>query len=252
MEAALEVARVLSRGMASLADAIGPLLGNVFLKQGDTEADVAQRYAEVTRELVPLLGPLSENVYRMHQAQQVRRAAVGAEEIAAGHLPNSQVVSVGFADLVGFTGLGERLPAAQLGAVARRLEELAEDAATPPVRLVKTIGDATMLVSPEPAPLLDAVLELTEGAESDEKLPWLRAGVACGEALRSGGDWYGRPVNLASRITSFAKPGSVVATKDVRDAARDGYRWSFAGKRRFKGVKGEVGVYRLRRPEPDG
>ena len=76
--------------------------------------------------------------------------------------------------------------------------------------------------------------------------------MACGEALRSGGDWYGRPVNLASRITSFAKPGSVVATKDVRDAARDGDRWSFAGKRRFQGVKGEVGVYRLRRSEPDG
>jgi adenylate cyclase len=248
-DASLEVARVLSRGMASLADAVGPLLGDVFLQPGDTEADVAKRYAAVTRELVPLMGPLSENVYRMHQAQQVRRAAVGAEEIAAGHLPNSQVISVGFADLVGFTGLGERLPAAQLGAVARRLEELAVDAADPPVRLVKTIGDATMLVSPEPRPLLDTVLGLSERAEGEDDFPRVRAGVACGEALSSGGDWYGRPVNLASRITSFAKPSSVVATKDVRDAARDGYRWSFAGKRRFKGVKGDVAVYRVRRPD---
>ncbi len=248
LDAALEISRVLSRGMASVADAIGPLLGDVFLEPGDTEADVAERYAAVTRELVPLIGPLSENVYRLHQAQQVRRAAVGAAEIAAGHLPNSQVVSVGFADLVGFTGLGERLPAEELGAVARRLEDLTTEVMPSSVRLVKTIGDATMLVSPDPDPLLDGLLELSDRADDEESLPSVRAGVATGEALSSGGDWYGRPVNLASRITGFAKPSSVVASKEVREAASGDWSWSYAGKRKFKGVKGEVTVFRVRRP----
>jgi adenylate cyclase len=53
-------------------------------------------------------------------------------------------------------------------------------------------------------------------------------------------------VNLASRLTSFARRGSVVASKDVHDAVPDGYAWSFAGERRFKGLGEEVPVYRAR------
>ncbi len=60
------------------------------------------------------------------------------------------------------------------------------------------------------------------------------------------GDWYGRPVNLASRLTAFARRGSVVASEDVRDAASGAYAWSAAGRRRFKGVGGETEVFRVR------
>jgi adenylate cyclase len=54
-------------------------------------------------------------------------------------------------------------------------------------------------------------------------------------------------VNLAARLTGFAKRGSVVASKEVREACADAYDWSDAGKRRFKGVKGSVEVFRVRR-----
>jgi adenylate cyclase len=56
-------------------------------------------------------------------------------------------------------------------------------------------------------------------------------------------------VNLAARLTAFARRGSVVATKEVREAVGDGYSWSAAGSRRFKGVKGSVDVFRVRREE---
>ena len=79
--------------------------------------------------------------------------------------------------------------------------------------------------------------------------PQLRIGVAAGEAIARAGDWYGRPVNLAARLSSFARPGSVVATEEVRDAAHGDYRWSFAGRRRFKGIPSELGVFRVRSPE---
>src|SRR5205085_2054057 len=79
--------------------------------------------------------------------------AIGADERAAGALPAAREVGVAFADLVGFTALGEELPPAALGEVAERLGVLAADRAQPPVRLVKTIGDAAMLVSPDPAAL---------------------------------------------------------------------------------------------------
>ena len=116
------------------------------------------------------------------------------------------------------------------------------------MRLVKLIGDAAMLVGPEPGAVLDAALELVERASREGgDFPILRAGVASGEAVGRGGDWYGRPVNLASRITDRARPGSVLAAEQVHDALEDSYDWSFAGGRRLKGIDGEVKLYRARR-----
>ena len=112
------------------------------------------------------------------------------------------------------------------------------------------IGDAAMLVSPEPEPLLDATLSLVEAVEEDDSLPSLRAGVARGEAIGRAGDWYGRPVNLASRITGFARDGTVVVNEAAKEAFGEDERpfdFSFAGKRRFKGINGEVALYRARR-----
>ena len=88
------------------------------------------------------------------------------------------------------------------------------------MRLVKVIGDAVMLVSPEPGPMVAATLELVERAEAQEALPQLRAGVAYGPAVNRWGDWFGSTVNLASRLTARARPGSVLTTEEVRDAAR--------------------------------
>jgi adenylate cyclase len=107
-----------------------------------------------------------------------------------------------------------------------------------------------MLAAPEASPMLDTVLELVERSREDEARPLLRGGVASGEALPRAGDLYGRPVNLASRLTSFARRGSVVASKEVREAAgEDGYDWSAVGSRKLKGVRGEVEVYRVRSKE---
>jgi adenylate cyclase len=145
----------------------------------------------------------------------------------------------------------------ELGSIAGRLTAIATDAASPPVRLVKMIGDAAMLVSPEPRPLLEAVLDLVDAVEAEgEEFPPARAGVACGEALGRGGDWFGRPVNLASRITDKARPGSVVVTGDFKELlGEDGFRWTkLPGKRRLKGIGDDVDLYRVRRaePEPEG
>jgi adenylate cyclase len=153
-----------------------------------------------------------------------------------------------FADLVGFTRLGEEVPPDELSNLAGRLEALARDAAQLPVRLVKTIGDAAMLTCTEPEPLLDATLGLLDAAEGEgEDFPQLRAGMAIGPALSRAGDWFGRPVNLASRITGIARPGSVLAEREVHDSVPDAYRWSYAGERRLRGVRHPVTLFRARR-----
>jgi adenylate cyclase len=123
----------------------------------------------------------------------------------------------------------------------------------PPVTLVKSIGDAVLLVSPEATPLLRSALALVAAADREgEDFPQLRVGVASGPALRRAGDWYGRAVNLASRVTSAARPGSVLATGEVRVATRDAFHWSYAGERRLKGVSGAVPLYRARLLGPIG
>jgi adenylate cyclase len=248
----LEISRVMGHGMASLAASIGDVFGEAFIEAGDTERDVGIRYAEASRELVPLLGSTLEHVLRIHQREFVRQAAVFVEERATGRLVDAQEVTVGFADLVDFTKLGERIPPHELGAVAGRLGDLTSDVVEPPVRLVKTIGDGVMIVSRDSDCLVRAALDLVTAAEAEgEEFPDLRAGVAHGPALTRSGDWYGRPVNLASRITDFARPRSVVAEKAVREQVDGDYRWSPAGKRKLKGIKGEVSLFRVRSPETD-
>jgi adenylate cyclase len=243
----LELTRVMSHSLDSIASALVATLGQALLQPGDTERDLGLRYAESLRMLAPLAGPALELILNRRLREQIREAVIGRAELESGRLPGAQRVLVAFVDIVGFTELGEQVPADELGAVVRDFERRVEAAVAPPVRLVKTIGDAAMLVAGDADPLLDAVLGLVEASAGDPDELLLRGGVAAGEALQRAGDWYGRPVNLASRLTAFARRGSVVATDELRAAAQGDYRWSFAGNRRFKGVAGDVAVYRVRR-----
>lgn len=250
-EATLEIARVMSRGLFPVAATIRNAFAGAYLRAGDDEHSLAVRFAEASRELTPLLGPTLDHILGVQQRALIRQAAVDASALASGRVPDATEVAICFADLVGFTKLGERIDSAALGDVAQRLEELARDVIRPPVRLIKTIGDAAMLQSSDPRALLDCALVLVARADGEgQDFPQLRAGVAHGQALERAGDWYGRPVNLASRITGVARPGSVLVAEAARDAVdRDRYAWSFAGARRLKGVDGEVKLFRARPPE---
>jgi adenylate cyclase len=244
-EAFLELTAVMSRAMASVAASFTSVFGEALLQPGDTERDLGLRYAEAVRSLGPLAAPSLEQMFNLRLREQMREAVVSQAELQSGRLAGSQPITVGFVDIVGFTRLGEDVAPEELGAVVRGFERTVSDAADSPVKLVKTIGDAAMLVSPEPGPLLNTVIDLVDRSKDDG--PLLRGGVASGQGLPRAGDWYGRPVNLAARLTGFAKRGSVVASKEVCDACHDAYDWSDAGKRRFKGVKGSVEVFRVRR-----
>jgi adenylate cyclase len=249
-EAFLELTAVMSRAMASIAASFATNFGEALLRPGDTERDLGLRYAEALRNLGPLAAPTLEQMFNLRMREQMREAVVSQAELQAGRLAGSQPVTVGFVDIVGFTQLGEDVPPEDVGNVIRRFERAVAEAVEPPVRLVKTIGDAAMLVAPDPAPVVDAVVGLVE--RSHDESPLLRGGIASGEGLPRAGDWYGRPVNMASRLTGFARRGSVVTSKEVRDAVGDGYNWSAAGSRRFKGVKGSVDVFRVRTADGDG
>jgi adenylate cyclase len=246
----LEIARVLGMGAANLAATVATVFGSAFLRAGDSEYDLAARYAEESRELLPLLEPGLGQALRLHLRSVMRQVAVGESERASGRLPGSAELTVAFADLTGFTRLGESVDASELGALAESFADLAADLAVPPVRLVKTVGDAVMLVSPDTDAMISMLLDLHDATDAEDSgLPSIHAGVARGPALGRGGDVYGAAVNRASRIAQFARPGSVLASGDVREAAAGDYAWSFAGRRRLKGLAEPVALFRVRRPQ---
>jgi adenylate cyclase len=246
--------RAVGEATSRVAAAVRALFGEGMVRPGDSELDLGTRFAEAARALRPDLGRALDYAATLHLREQLRRDVVtGAEREAGQILPGAQQVAVCFADMVGFTRLGTEVAADELGAVAERLASLAVEVAREPVHLVKTIGDAAMLVSPDASALLDAALDLVDAAEAEgEGFPRLKAGVAVGPALNRGGDWYGHTVNLASRITDIARRGSVVATREVHDELEDRYRWSFAGQRQVKGIREPVELFRARRlPDED-
>jgi adenylate cyclase len=247
-----DVRRVVGESMDRVARVVAEITANAVLGDGGNERTAGLRFAAAARELTPMMASQLEYVFRLQLREIVRSEVVNRAQIASGELPGGELVNVAFADLVGFTKLGEDLPPDEIGRVAGRLGRLAADLAEPPVRLVKTIGDAAMLVAPETEPLVAATIQLVIAADDEgEDFPQLRAGVARGEAIGRAGDWYGRPVNVASRVTGVARPGSVLVTEEVKDEVEDAFRWSFAGKRRLKNVKEAQALFRARRKEAE-
>ncbi|BBZ22329.1 adenylate/guanylate cyclase domain-containing protein [Mycolicibacter hiberniae] len=248
-EQALQTARVLADGLAHTAEFMRFTVMSAIGEQGVTELQVAQRSRDLVGRLAPMLGAFVEDMLMMQLRHQLDIDVITAgERVAGAPLPGARQITVAFADLVGFTRLGEMVPPEELVELAERLAVLGREIAVPPVRFIKTIGDAVMFVCPEPAPLVEAVLRLVEEAQADDTLPRLRAGIASGEAVSRVGDWFGSPVNTASRITGAARPGTVLVAEPVRVALADSddFRWSFAGGRRLKGIKGEVNLFRVR------
>jgi adenylate cyclase len=242
----LEIARVMGHGMSLLAATIHRVVADAFLQEGDTELDAALRYAQAAEELPGELGPLLEYALKVHQREQIGSEVVGRTELAAGGVSGATEVTVCFADLVGFTELGEAIAPAGLGAVAGRLSELALECARPPVRLVKMIGDAALLVAPDTDALLTAALELGAGIEADDQMPRIRMGVTRGAAVTRGGEWYGTPINRASKLTAAAGPDQILVTAEVKAAAGAGFAWTESGRRTLDGVEQRVEVFEVR------
>jgi len=114
---------------------------------------------------------------------------------------------VGFADLVGFTPLGQQLDAPQLDQLLRTFEHrVSVVARSPMTRVVKLIGDEALFVS---GTATEAV-SIASALVHDPQLPTLRVGLASGEVVTRGGDVFGSVVNLAARLVTIAEPGQIL------------------------------------------
>lgn len=198
------MARAMARALARLADwQVAELRTALAAGAGAlSEADAAA----LADEVVPVLERLMVFVWRRQLAAAAGRAlAATPDELHAGGLV------VGFADLVSFTALTRRIDERALAELVDRFESLAMDAVSSHGgRIVKTVGDEVLFVTEEPEAGAATALELVERIAAEELLPPVRSGVAFGTVLSRLGDVYGPVVNLASRLTSLARPGTVL------------------------------------------
>jgi adenylate cyclase len=251
----VQITRMLAEGLSRAAEVMRYAALATVLEPSATELEIAKKSEALLREVAPMLGPMIQEMLRLQLRHLMETEAVNATERAEGQrLPGARLVTIAFADLVGFTRLGEVVQPEDLEQLAHRLADLAREVSVPPVRFIKTIGDEVMLVSSDPVALLDAVMDLVDATDGADDFPSLRVGIATGMAVSRAGDWFGSPVNLASRVTGAARPGSILVSESAREAIGDDERftWSFAGARRLKGIKSDVKLYRARRTKAEG
>lgn len=173
------------------------------------DVDPVERVAELAPHLERLL---------LYSWRRQLAAAVGrlGDPPPDAEAPSSGELTVGFADLVSYTRLSQRLEQHELSVLVRRFEGLASDVVTAGGgRVVKTVGDEVLFTADDPVAGAVIGLSLSEQMAVDDVVPDVRVGLAHGLVLRSLGDVYGSTVNLASRLTSLAQPGTVVTDPDT-------------------------------------
>ena len=256
----LESATVIGRSMAATANAAVEVftrrITGPFAAAGASEMDIAFRLAAIAELMVAPSLPLLELAYRRHLELAGRAETVLRVEAASGGLGGHDVVSIGFADIVGFTSRSEELSALELSAMARRLAEIADDILPRSGgRVVKNIGDAVMFTCKNPIAAADAATQLVEAAAADAALPPLRVGIAHGPVVRSYADFFGLTVNVASRLCDAAESGEVLLL--VPEEEISGSAWSKAGLRvastsrlRLKGLEQRVEAITIERAKP--
>lgn len=238
-----EVSRVIGLAMSQSAEAVRRMVGVAFLEPGDTEEALGARYIEAVDKLAPLVPELFSLSFRAHLRDGISGELLTEAERHSGQLADTEQIAVGFADLVGYTSIGDRVSAGELGSIAGRFAALGVSAARRPVRLVKTIGDAIMFVSPDPTALIEVMVDLrVDVHRADPPLPEVRIGVAFGPGTPRSGDWFGTAVNLASRVVEAAKPGQLLVTDELAVQVTS-ERWRKRRRRTMKGLDGRVRLW---------
>ena len=195
--------RTWGRSYARLAEWQTSLLADIAV----ADADPGRRLTELAESVLPRVESLQSYVWRRHLASATSRA-LAVESVATPVSP----LAVCFVDIVGYTSRSKALGEAEL---VGWLEHF-EDAATGIVvdrggRIIKTIGDEVLFVADRPVDAAEAALEMTaRGAAEDDPFPAVRAGIAYGDVVSRLGDVFGPTVNVAARLTSVARPGSVL------------------------------------------
>lgn len=198
------------------AEVIGPAEARGLRTDEVLGADYGDRMSALTEQSLLAM-------YHLQQTKAWTRNLVeGVEAMLAGaglHSRLDRQPAMCFLDIAGYTQLTQEFGDAAAAGLADRLGALVGRSSVKyGGRAVKWLGDGVMVHFPEPGQGVLAAIEMTEGV-TDAGLPPAHVGLHAGPVIFQEGDYYGATVNLASRIADFARPGEVVVSQAVVDAA---------------------------------
>jgi adenylate cyclase len=206
-ETEASIARAMGQSLSRLADWQTDMLAAVLADPGVDAADPegVARIAAATERLLPIMRDLQHYVWRRHLAANAGRLL----PTHRGQVDRRDL-TVGFADLVGYTTRSRGMGGRELGAMVEDFESLVADViARHHGRVVKTVGDGVLFTCAVPVDAVEIALQLPEEWHAADRPP-LRVGAAYGRVLTRLGDVYSPVVNLASRLTSIARPSTVL------------------------------------------
>jgi adenylate cyclase len=223
-----------------------------LLKGGMTEPEMLDAQADAGSEMTPLLEQALLGMYRTQQEHAWSKSAVedveAALEKAGLHSRLHRPPAVCFLDITGYTRLTDERGDEAAADLAARLATLVRRSSQEHGgQAVKWLGDGVMFYFPDPGQAVLAALDMVEGV-ANHSLPPARVGIQAGPVVFQEGDYFGRTVNVAARIAEYARPGEVLVTDQVLDAA-DGTSVAFTeiGPVELKGVSGALRLHRAGR-----
>jgi adenylate cyclase len=234
----LQLTRVYGQAMAQIADAEVKLfhlyVHEPMIRDGRPGLEIAEAMGGLAAELLPLSAPIMERLHERALRHFMEQDVVGHLEAEAGDAELGRVrVTIAFADLAGYTRLTEEAGEQEALDVVERFVQAVKDTLPGDARVIKTIGDAVMVVGSDASAMADWAVGF-QALQGDAR-PWPRIGVHCGFALYRDGDYYGTAVNLAARVGARAAGGEVLVTEQVVGAAGRHLEFEPIGEVRLKG-----------------
>jgi adenylate cyclase len=252
----LQLVRVYGQAMSQIADAEVRLfhlyVHEPLMRDGVPGWEMAEEMEGLAREIMPLASPIMDHAHNRFLQHFIEQDVIGHMEADLGNGPldlGRLRVAIAFADLAGYTRLTEEVGDEEAVSVVERFVEQVERSLPDDARIIKTIGDEVMVVGSDPRALLDWAVRFQEDV-AQRPLP--RVGIHYGETLYRDGDYYGREVNLASRVAARAAGGEVLATWPVIHHARRGLEVDRIGEVRLKGFTESTELFLVRSGERRG
>jgi adenylate cyclase len=254
LAAFLQLLRVYGQALAQIADAEVRLfhlyVHEPLMRDGTPGLQVAEQMGELTARLLPFASPVMDHVHRRLLHHFVEQDIIGHMEADLGSAASAELgrmrTAIAFADLAGYTQLTEQEGDEEAASTVERFVADVTHTLPDEARIVKTIGDEVMLVSSDPAALADWAVGFQALASGPQRP---RIGIHTGEVLYRDGDYYGREVNLASRVAARAAAGEVLVTREIVELAESHQEFERIGEVKLKGFSEATELYLAIVPE---
>ena len=249
--------RVLGDSLRRVAETSGDTWRSEVLEPlfaaGYTGADIGAAATEVSEEIGALDEAALLAIYHAQLAHVWMANIIGGTESllakAGLHRRLEHPPAMCFLDITGYTRLTQERGDAAAAELATKLARLVDRTSVRHGgRAVKWLGDGVMFFFPSPGPGVVAALDMVAGV-AEAGLPPAHVGLHAGPVVFQEGDYYGQTVNVAARIAEYARPGEVLVSQEVIDAA-GGAEVTFReiGPVELKGVSGAMRLHAAHRP----